>query len=99
MSKKPHNLVVAFILTATINLSVQAQPYATSNNYDGRFVTLTDDACRYDNSLAEAYIVRKDDTKIYACYWTGQTKVFFRLKDGAIKVLPKSDFKLIVDII
>lgn len=93
---KLHRLIVAFILTVSPFWgAVNAKEFATSPNNIGGNTYLTDDTCRYDKTLPEAYTTDDKNHKTFACYFFGVTRIYFRTSDGVLRSLPKKDFQLI----
>jgi hypothetical protein len=89
--------IVAFILTSCH--PVHAKDYAISSNKMGGITVLTDQMCRYDKHLPEAYTTDNKGNKAYACYWFGVTNIYFEPADNTVRYLPKKDFKLITAVI
>jgi hypothetical protein len=91
-------LIVAFILSAA-QVQAYADEYAVAPNQIGGNTYLTDEVCRFDKRLLEAYTTNAKGTRTYACYWFGVTKVFFEPEDRITRSLPKSNFKSIKSVI
>jgi len=91
-------LIVAFILGLATPY-VFASPYAYINNPIGGKTVLTDDVCRYDKTMPEAYTIDSKGKKLYACYWFGIKNVYFKTDENLIRALPKRSFILYEDLI
>ena len=90
-------LIVAFNLTAA--LPAYATDYAQAPNHIGGVTVLTDQPCKFDKSLPEAYTTDAKGDKTLACYWFGKDIIYFEPTDSIVRFLPKKDFVLIKNII
>ena len=55
---------------------------------------LTENPCRYDKTLPEAYATNQKGDKAYGCYWFGNKVVYFRDSNGNVRYMEKKDFIL-----
>ena len=86
-------LSVAFILTSFPPAHAD-EYYAFAPNTIGGWTMLTENPCRYDKTLPEAYATNQKGDKAYGCYWFGNKVVYFRDSNGNVRYMEKKDFIL-----
>jgi len=89
--------IVALSLTSCH--PVYAKEFAIANNSIGGQTVLTDDTCRFDKTLPEAYTTDAKGNRAYGCYWFGSSRIYFQTQDGTVRSMPKKDFDIIDHII
>jgi hypothetical protein len=83
-----------FCLLLISAFSCNAKDLAYTSNVIGGITVLTDRVCRYNSELMEAYATNNTGQTTYACYLLRDANIYFLLKDDSVRVLPKSQFKL-----
>jgi hypothetical protein len=91
--KLPTYLIVAFSLTGC-HPAYSEEYYAYAPNQIGGNTMLTENPCRYDITLPEAYSTNQKGDKAYGCYWLGNKVIYFKDSNGHIRYMEKKDFIL-----
>jgi hypothetical protein len=86
-------LSVAFILTS-FHPAHADDYFAYAPNAIGGWTMLTENACRYNKTLPEAYATNQKNEKAYGCYWFGNKVIYFQDSEGNVRYMEKKDFIL-----
>ena len=82
------------LLCLLFALNCNAKDLAYADNVIGGMTVLTNDVCRYNRDMLEAYATNDKDQKLYACYVIVDNNVFFVLKNGSVRMMLKKQFQL-----
>ena len=87
--------LLSVALTLTSIPPAHADDYfAFAPNTIGGWTMLTENTCRYDKTLPEAYATNNKGDKAYGCYWFGIKVIYFQDSQGNVRYMEKKDFIL-----